>query len=177
VSTEPGGHIHYENPFVTPAELREPARQLRGRFASGVTVWTAGEGDGRAGLTMSSVLIDEGEPPVVLGLINDTTDLYQAATTTGRFVMHLLGAEHHTLSDRFAGQRPAPGGIFSDLDVEQTEWGPVVSLFGERAFCRLVGETDTGFHKLLHAHIDKIESADLDDPLVYFRGKYRKLAP
>jgi hypothetical protein len=41
----------------------------------------------------------------------------------------------------------------------------------------LAGETDTGFHKLLHAHIDKIESADLDDPLVYFRGKYRKLAP
>jgi 3-hydroxy-9,10-secoandrosta-1,3,5(10)-triene-9,17-dione monooxygenase reductase component len=177
VPDEPGGHIHYENPFVTPAELREPARQLRGRFARGVTVWTAGGSESRTALTMSSVLIDEGEPPVVLGLINDTTDLYETVTSTRRFVMHLLRAEHHILSDRFAGHRPAPGGMFSDLEVEDTEWGPVISLFEERAFCRLVDEIDTGFHKLLHAHIDKIEPAELDDPLIYFRGKYRKLEP
>ena len=33
-----GGHIHEEHPFATPAELRDPVRQLRGRLAVPVTI-------------------------------------------------------------------------------------------------------------------------------------------
>ncbi|MGZ8756004.1 MAG: flavin reductase, partial [Acidimicrobiia bacterium] len=57
-----GGWIHEEHPFAAPPDLRDPARQLRGRLTSGITVLTSGGPDQRTGLTVSSLLIAEGEP-------------------------------------------------------------------------------------------------------------------
>ena len=168
--------VHSEDPFATPPEKREPARRLRGRLAEGVTIWTAGPPDARAGLTVSSTVVAEGEPSLVLGLINDTTDVFEALESTSAFVMHVLPREMGTLADRFAGHRPSPGGLFSDLDVVDTEWGPVISTIGTRAFCHVESTDPVGFHRLVKGRIEKLELDELADPLVYFRGKYRKLS-
>src|SRR5919197_877292 len=52
------------HPFTTPPERRDPARRLRGRLLAPVTVWTAGHPPATAGLTVSSLLVAEGRPPV-----------------------------------------------------------------------------------------------------------------
>src|ERR671932_775332 len=57
-------------PFAVPAERRDPARRLRGRLVAPVTVWTAGHPPGGAGLTVSSVLVAEGQPARLLGLLD-----------------------------------------------------------------------------------------------------------
>ena len=49
--------IHTGHPFAAPEPERDPARRLRGRLGGVVTLWTAGSGAGRAGLTVSSVLL------------------------------------------------------------------------------------------------------------------------
>jgi 3-hydroxy-9,10-secoandrosta-1,3,5(10)-triene-9,17-dione monooxygenase reductase component len=49
-------------PFAVPPERRDPTRRLRGRLVAPVTVWTAGRPPGGAGLTVSSVLVAEGDP-------------------------------------------------------------------------------------------------------------------
>ena len=172
-----GGEIHYEDPFSTPEGKREPARRLRGRLAGGVTVWTSGPADARTGLTISSLLLSEGTPSLVVGSISDTTDLYLSIKETGAFVVHLLDDRHKVLSDQFAGLRPSPGGLFAGLEVEDTEWGPLLSSFGNRAFCRLHDDFDSGFQRLVRGTIEKIELDDIDSPLVYFRGRYRALGP
>jgi 3-hydroxy-9,10-secoandrosta-1,3,5(10)-triene-9,17-dione monooxygenase reductase component len=170
-----GGYVHYENPFVTPPELRQPARQLRGRLAAPVTVWTAGPPDGRAGLTVSSVIVAEGDPSLVCGLINDTTELWDALTGSGRFVVSILSEGAHNIADLFAGRRPSPGGPFSEVPIEDTQWGPVLVDAVARAFCRLERTTQAGYQQLVMGEIERIDVADLERPLVYFRGRYEGL--
>ncbi len=170
-----GGSIHEEHPFATPPDLRDPARQLRGRLGSAVTLLTSGGPDGRTGLTVSSLLIAEGEPSRVVALVGEATDLWFAIEQSGSFVLHVLGVNDRPLSDRFAGLRPSPGGLFAGLDVEDTPWGPAVTALGTRAYCRLERSVETGFHRLTTGVIDEIDLDDLADPIVYYRGRYRLL--
>jgi flavin reductase (DIM6/NTAB) family NADH-FMN oxidoreductase RutF len=170
-----GGFIHDDHPFSTPPDLRDPSRQLRGRLVSGITVLTSGGPGSWAGLTVSSVLIAEGEPSRLIALVGEATDLWFAIAESRSWVLHVLGVEHRELSDRFAGSRPSPGGPFAGLDVEDTPWGPSLEVGGTRAFCRLERSVDTGFHRLVTGVIDQIDLDDLQDPLVYYRGKYRTL--
>jgi len=170
-----GGWIHDEHPFAAPPDLRDPARQLRGRIASGITVLTSGGPDNRTGLTVSSLLIAEGEPSRVVVLVGEATDLWFAIEQSGSWVLHVLGAGDRQLADRFAGLRPSPGGLFADVEVEDTPWGPTISILGTRAYCRLERSVETGFHRLVTGVIDQIDLASLADPLLYYRGRYRIL--
>jgi flavin reductase (DIM6/NTAB) family NADH-FMN oxidoreductase RutF len=172
---EPQARIHREHPFVTPSEAREPVRRLRGRLVAPVTIWTSGAPGDYAGLTVSSIFVVEGNPSSIIGLVAPLTDLWDALEKTGTFVVHLLPATEKVLADRFAGLRPSPGGVFTDLDLDQTEWGPVLAGIPDRIFCRVSGWTEPGYQRLVSGSIERIDLGDLDDPLVYFRGRYRKL--
>lgn len=172
-----GGNIHYEDPFADPPSERSPARRLRGRLALPVTVWTAGRAGEEVGLTISSLTVADGEPPVVSGLVGETTDLYAAVTDTQRFVVHVLRAEDALLAEIFAGLRPNPGGPFAGLEVKESDWGPLLETHGTRAYCRLQEVTDSGYQKLLIAGVEKIDLDEIDDPAVYFRGRFRRLGP
>ena len=167
--------VHYEDPFATPAEKREPARRLRGRLAAPVTIWTSGSGDARTGLTVSSIFVAEGAPSLVLGLIADTTDLYSTLKETGSCVVHVLDDTQRVVSDQFAGLRPAPGGLFADLDFEDSRWGPVLETLANRAYCRFLDDVESGYQRLVRVSIERIELEELDQPLIYYRGRYRSI--
>ncbi len=172
-----GGHIHEEHPFTTPADLRDPARRLRGRLVAPVTVLTAGSAAGRTGLTVSSLLVAEGEPSRVIALVGETTDLWHALADRQRFVVQVLEEADREIADRFAGLRPSPGGLFAGLEVEDTPWGPRLARTGNWAYCTVEGAVETGFHRLVTGVVDQIRLAELAQPLVYFRGRYRALRP
>ena len=69
-------------PFAVPPERRDSARRLRGRLVAPVTVWTAGHPPVGTGLTVSSVLVAEGQPARLLGLIDPTSAFFEAAQET-----------------------------------------------------------------------------------------------
>jgi 3-hydroxy-9,10-secoandrosta-1,3,5(10)-triene-9,17-dione monooxygenase reductase component len=173
--TEPERYVHGTDPFVTPAGKREPVRRLRGRLVAGVSVWTAGDARARAALTVSSMVVAEGSPSLVLGLMNDTTDLWEAIEGTRAFVVHILGRRDRVAADRFAGLRPSPGGLFTGMEVEDTAWGPVLQAFPDRVSCRYLDSSHAGYQRLVRGEIERIELSELIDPLVYFRGRYRRL--
>jgi flavin reductase (DIM6/NTAB) family NADH-FMN oxidoreductase RutF len=56
-----------------------------------VTIWTANGNEGRPeGITVSSILIGEGDPPSVLGLIAPDPSFWDAVRASKRFVVHVL---------------------------------------------------------------------------------------
>ncbi len=175
--SDPQGRIHLTDPFSTAPELREAERRFRGRLAAPVTLWTSGGPGARSGLTISSVLLAQGEPWSIFGLIGETTDLWEAINETGAFVVHVLEEHHHELAERFAMLRPSPGGLFSGLDVDDSEWGPAISSLGTRAYCRYAGRTATDYHYLLNGRVERVVLHELERPLVFFRGRYRRLHP
>lgn len=173
----PDDGVHYENPFTTPPERRTPARRLRGRLAAGVTIWTAGSRETPVGLTVSSLLIVDGDPAEVVGAIGETSALWDAIHESRAFVVHIVDASERTAADVFAGLRPHPGGPFAGVEVEQSEFGPVLPFAAVRAFCRFTRADPAGYQHLVHGEIARVEAGTLDDPLLYFRGSYRRLAP
>ena len=165
--------IHSEHPFLEPASHRDQARRLRGRLGSAVSLWTAGVGAGRAGLTVSSLLVAPGEPARVIGLLDPDADLVQAARESGTAVVQLLQWPHRDLADAFAGVAPAPGGLFRAGTWEDSTWGPVLQGVSAWAGIRLVGPgTDVGWSVLLDGVVEHLELLEEDEPLLHRRGRY-----
>ncbi len=167
--------IHDDHPFQELPADRDPVRQFRGRLVAPVTVVTAGEEGSEAALTVSSLMVAEGEPSSVIALIGTNTDLWDAIAASRRFVVHILEGSRRDDADTFAGIRPRPGGVFAGVAVEHTEWGPVLSDSANRVFCSLASSIELPFHHLVEGQIERVEVADLDDPAIYYRGDYRKL--
>jgi 3-hydroxy-9,10-secoandrosta-1,3,5(10)-triene-9,17-dione monooxygenase reductase component len=65
-----------------------------------VTVWTAGHAPGGAGLTVSSVLVAEGQPARLLGPIDPTSASWEAMREAGAFVVHVLAVGDRALAER-----------------------------------------------------------------------------
>lgn len=169
----PGGRIHSSDPFATPDQEKSAVRRLRGRLAAPVALWTA---PGPAGLTVSSMLVADGEPGRVLGLIDDESDFWDAAAAAGRFAVAPLAPDDRQLADRFAGLMPAPGGLFATGGWIETAYGPVPAHAGVWAGCRLESDRPCGWALLVEAVIETVEAGTPALPLVHYRGRYRDLA-
>jgi flavin reductase (DIM6/NTAB) family NADH-FMN oxidoreductase RutF len=166
--------IHDEHPFLPPEGERDPLRRLRGRMPAPVTVWAAGSGTDRVGLTVSSVLVAAGDPAVVLGLVDEDSAFWDE--TPDVFTVSLLPAGAGYLADAFAGTVPAPGGPFTLGRWEQTEWGPVVQgAAGWLGVRRLPGEPRrAGWSLVVEGVVEQVAPGDAD-PMVHVRGRYRDL--
>lgn len=166
--------VHDEHPFRPPPEERDPLRRLRGRLAAPVTVLTAGAGE-RVGITVSAVMVVEGDPGRVVYAVGTAADFLAATEETGRFVLHVLPSGERGLADRFAGLSPSPGGPFAGQAVEETAWGPRLLGIDDWAGCAVEWSHDVGFQRLAVALVESVTLSELGDPLVYFRGRYRRL--
>ncbi|MPZ28862.1 MAG: flavin reductase [Micromonosporaceae bacterium] len=165
--------IHGTDPFATPEPDRSPVRRFRSRLVAPVTLWTA---PGPAGLTVSSMLVADGDPGRVLGLVDDESDLWEALSAAGRFAVCPLLAGEHQLADRFAGLAPAPGGRFRQDRWRETEYGPVPA--GDRSWagCRLDGARPYGWGLLVEGTVVELAVGGGDaHPLGHYRGRYRAL--
>jgi flavin reductase (DIM6/NTAB) family NADH-FMN oxidoreductase RutF len=177
IEPPPGARIHGTDPFAAPQAQRSPVRRLRGRLAATVTLWTAlHPGGDRAGLTVSSTLVADGEPARLLGLVDPESDLFAAADAAGRFAVAPLGPRHRQLADRFAGLLPAPGGLFAADRWRDTPFGPVLADLGTWVGCRLDGAREFGWNLLVEATVERVEIGAEDAPLLHHRGRYRELA-
>lgn len=160
--------IHASHPFDDGS--RDPVRQFRGRMPSAVSVWTCGQ-HRPAGLTVSSFVVADGDPPHVLGLIDDESDFIDELEQT--WVVNLLGDGHQFLAEAFAGLAPAPGGRFTLGEWEQTTWGPrlvdAVGWLGVRLAPSAPARP--GWNLLIDGVIEQAHAGD-GVALVHRRGRY-----
>lgn len=162
--------IHTSNPF---AAASDPVRRFRGRLGGAVSLWTAGAGHERAGLTVSSLMVANGDPGRILGLLDPDATLVEALLSTGLGVVHLLEREDRGLADAFGGVAPAPGGAFRLGEWTQTDHGPVLAE-RTRALVRVEGTTEVGWSLLATTVIEEVVMVEDRDPLEHRRGRYRQ---
>ena len=99
--------IHSEHPFT--GGPRDPIRQFRGRMPAPVSIWAATAGQRWAGWTVSSFLVADGAPPIVVGLVDEDSDLATAISAGSTFTVSLLGWQHRGLADRLRRPRARTG--------------------------------------------------------------------
>lgn len=170
-----GASLHYGDPWASPPAERDPLRRLRGHLVLPVTVWLAEmpAGGGVVGLTVSSVLFSQGEPPVLAGLLSPLSDLAGVLEKPGAgFVVHVLGADQRRLAQHFAGELPAPESM---LVSTASAHGPLLEAVPDRAFCRSSAAKTFGWSLLVEAVVEKIEVAPTKNALAWWHGQYRSI--
>ena len=174
-SPEGGSSVRFGNPWADPPEERDPLRQARGRLPAPVTVWTAGDAGDWAGLTVSSVLLAQGEPGRLVGLIGPDADLAGAIEQRGVFVVHLLAdrADHRRLAQHFAGSLGAAGDL---LEVEEGPYGPRLLAAPDQLDCRVTDRRATGWSDLVEADVDDIRLGPPRPGLLWYGGEFRRWA-
>lgn len=162
--------IHSEHPFADPDI--DPVRRLRGRLGGAVSLWTSGSGPERAGLTVSSLMVAGGEPGRVMALLDPDTELRDTLESTGRGVVALLQWQHRDLAEAFAGRFPAPGGLFTLGEWEQTDHGPRLTDASAWALVEVESFTPVGWSDLVVTRLVAATFADDPAPLEHRRGRY-----
>lgn len=166
--------IHSDHPFAQPEGSRSGVRRLRGRLGGAVSLWTTGAGRSRAGLTVGSLLVADGEPGFVLGLVDPDSDLADAVVVDSRVVVQLLEWEHRDLAEMFAGTAPAPGGPFAQAAFEDTEWGPRLADAPTWAGARVIDIREVGWSREVRAEIEHVVIGDEQAPLQHRRGRWAR---
>lgn len=135
-----------------------------------VTVWASGVDTGRSGLTVSSVIVANGEPAHVLAVIDADSDWWSSGPETA--AVNVLAQDHRFLADAFAGTVPAPGGPFTLGSWTDSEWGPVLTESAGWLGVRLVEETrEVGWGLLVEGIVEQVELGEAD-ALIHLRGRY-----
>lgn len=167
--------IHDEHPFLPPEDERDAVRRLRGRLGGTVSLWTCGAGRDRAGLTVSSLMVAQGDPGHLLALVDPDSDLGEALRDGGPAVVQLLEWSHRDLADAFAGVAPAPGGVFRLGSWTETAWGPLLDGASAWAGVRVASDpVQVGWSLLLDGVVEHVVIGEERQPLVHRRGRYQR---
>ncbi|MCU1288287.1 MAG: flavin reductase domain protein FMN-binding [Acidobacteria bacterium] len=152
---------------------KEEFRRALSRFASGVTVVTTKDNDGKLfGITVSAFCSVSLEPPLVLICIEKSAGSHHAFEQSRAFVVNILGENQQTISNHFASHSDDKfSGISYRSGIENL---PVLEDALTNLECRLRYSHEGGDHTI---YVGEIEKATINDgnPLLYFQGNYQKL--
>ena len=150
-------------------------RHVLGHFASGVTVITTWDVEGRpTGLTANAFTSVSLDPPLVLVCVDHKAQSYPAMQSSGRFAVNILAGGQEAISRRFAA---TGGDKFDGIAWGQGPAGlPLIS--GSLAFleCHTVHAYPGGDHTIFVGEVVAVR-AQAAEPLLYYRGKYHRLSP
>lgn len=148
-------------------------RRILGHFATGVTVVTARNNGEISGMTANAVASLSLHPPLVLVAVDKTASMHAALTASRHFALNILRASQEELSRRFAMRGPKE---VSDVTwITASSGAPILADALAWVDCRLAEVLPGGDHDIF---IGEILAGDCRDgsPLLYFCGKYRRLA-
>jgi flavin reductase (DIM6/NTAB) family NADH-FMN oxidoreductase RutF len=148
-------------------------RKVLSHFASGVTIITTCDSDGRpTGLTASAFASVSLDPPLILVCIAHKSQSYPSIVERGRFAVNFLRREQEDLSRRFATQRLDK---FDGVAHQITPLGlPVLTEALAHVECVIVNTHNEGDHTVFIGRVDGCGTTD-GMPLLYYRGKYESL--
>lgn len=163
-----------ESPEYRAGSDARTFRDALGCFATGVTVVTAIDPDGvPIGLTANSFTSVSLDPPLLLVCIANSSGSAAILRGADHFAVNVLQIGQQPTSNRFAGKGEDR---FAATPWEIGEFGTPVLVGSLGSFeCARDAVHEGGDHFILVGRVLKAIFEPRRDPLLYFRGKYRKL--
>lgn len=156
---------------IDPRDFRAAMRQLPG----GVSVITAGIGEDRTGLTVTSVVSLSADPPTVLVCINRTASAMPVIATYRHFAVNVVGGAQKQVAENFAGR----GGLRGPHRYRDAKWSVLETgasvLEGATAVldCEVESLIERHSHVIVIGRVVASRVADAAGGLIYWRGDYR----
>jgi flavin reductase (DIM6/NTAB) family NADH-FMN oxidoreductase RutF len=148
------------------------------RLVGGVSVITAGRGEARTGLTVTSAHSLSVDPPSMLVCVNRNASTWPVIRREGHFCVNILDARHQHIADRFTGR----GGVKGAERYEGALWRQFAT--GALGLEDALAVIDCAVEEIIERHshgivIGRVESVHLGgggEALIYAHGRYRSLS-
>lgn len=144
-----------------------------GHFATGITVVTTRDADGSPyGLTVNSFTSLSLDPLLVLVCLDNRLSGLQAFKDSGRFGVSILSEHQEDVSRMFAkkdSERPM------SIYFEGRMGLPLLRNALAVMECEVQTVYAGGDHQIFIGEVKTAEALQADHPLLYFRGKYRRV--
>jgi flavin reductase (DIM6/NTAB) family NADH-FMN oxidoreductase RutF len=149
-------------------------RDALGSFATGVTVVTCVDSDGQPfGLTVNSFTSVSLDPPLLLVCISKRARCSSALAAASCFSVNVLQTGQQPASIRFSTRDEDR---FGTTPWSTGETGAPLLMESLAVFeCERHAIHEAGDHSLLVGRVVRASFDPTIDPLLYFRGKYRRL--
>lgn len=149
-------------------------RHIFSNLAGAVSVLTVGHGDGRTGLTATSVSAFSAEPPTVSIHVNTDSSSWQAIQREERFCINVLATGQEAVAENFAGRGGIKGpdryaaGAWTELE----SGAPVLEGAVANIDCVLDEAIVRHSHAIVIGRIVALRSNHDIEPLVYWRRDF-----
>jgi 3-hydroxy-9,10-secoandrosta-1,3,5(10)-triene-9,17-dione monooxygenase reductase component len=157
-----------------PATFKDAMRHLVG----GVSVITAGAGDARTGLTVTSAISLSLDPPTMLVCVNRNASAWPVIQRERHYCVNILDARHQHIADRFAGRGGVKGGARYDgarwRRFATGAWGLEDAL--AVIDCAVEEIIERHSHGIIIGSVQEVHLGGGDEALVYGHGRYRPLS-
>ncbi|MCW5684103.1 MAG: flavin reductase family protein [Pseudolabrys sp.] len=155
---------------------RRSFRDALAAFATGVTVISTVRDNGeRIGITANSFGSVSLDPPLVLFSIAKRAHSLAGFLHAPRFAVSVLASDQGAVSNRFA---VSSGEKWDGTDYSTAENGcPIINGALASFECDRHAHHEAGDHVILIGLVRRFERLATGEPLMFFRGSYRALAP
>jgi flavin reductase len=151
-------------------------RKVLGRFATGVTVVTAGRST-PCGMTANAFTSVSLDPPLILVCVDRSAAIYNTVIADGGFGVSMLSADQEQVARYFADHsRPRGADEFAAV-----EWSPgpgtgAPILHGALAWldCSLVTSHEAGDHEIFIGSVQASGFGPAGDALLFFSGAFHQ---
>jgi flavin reductase (DIM6/NTAB) family NADH-FMN oxidoreductase RutF len=148
-------------------------RSLFRRWPAGVSVVVAQVGEGRHGLTVSSLASLSLDPPLVGISIALQASLHELLKDADEWAVSILAGNQESLAQHFARSVP-PIALWDGIDVRDDD-PRLLSGAAGWLVARTVESLRTGDHTYFVGEVVSIEEGVAPDSLVYLHREYRAL--
>lgn len=161
-------------PTIEAAAFKEAMRRLVG----GVSVVTAGTGEARTGLTVTSAQSLSVDPPTMLVCVNRNASTWPVLQREAHFCVNILEARHQHIADRFTGR----AGVKGAERYDGARWRQFsTGAFGlEDALavidCVIEEIIERHSHGIVIGSVRSVHLGARGEALVYGHGRYRSLS-
>jgi flavin reductase (DIM6/NTAB) family NADH-FMN oxidoreductase RutF len=152
-------------------------RGVLGRFATGVTVVTAGR-PVPSGMTANSFTSVSLNPPLVLVCVVRDAAVHRAITDGESFAVSVLAEDQEQVARYFANKARPRG----EREFDEVEWVPgrhtgVPVISGSLAWleCRLAAVYDGGDHSIFLGSVLDAGRGSGEDALLFYGGRFKQL--
>jgi flavin reductase (DIM6/NTAB) family NADH-FMN oxidoreductase RutF len=151
-------------------------RDTIGLFASGITVVAAQHGDHVHAMTANALTSLSLRPALLIFCVSKQAKMAAELEHGSAFSINILRAEQQALSNYFAGQwldhDPPP------FDFDPWEATPRLQHCAAALACVVDSQSEGGDHWIIVGRVRATyRPPEPPDPLVFYGGKYRRLAP
>jgi 3-hydroxy-9,10-secoandrosta-1,3,5(10)-triene-9,17-dione monooxygenase reductase component len=158
-----------------PATFKDAMRHLVG----GVSVITAGTGESRTGLTVTSAISLSLDPPTMLVCVNRNASAWPVIQRERHYCVNILDARHQHIADRFAGR----GGVKGSSRYEGARWRQFAS--GAAGLEDALAVIDCAVEEIIERHshgivigsVREVHLGGRGEALVYGHGSSLALSP